>query len=629
MGVTRLFRARWLSPLGTGIAERRGAFVLLAAAIAGSAGAALPPVPVPPENPITESKRVLGKILFFEEQVSTSNVVSCATCHVAASAGADPRVAAHPGLDGIVGTPDDVQGSPGVVRADDFNRFELDALFALRPQVTDRAANSNINAVYAPDLFWDGRARTTFFDPETGEVAIASGGALESQCVNPPLSDVEMAHAAMEWTGIEQRLQRVRALDLSTNIPPDVQAVLNTTRSYRELFRLAFGDEAITAKRIAFALGTYQRTLISDQTPWDAFQAGNQNALTPNQRAGLQAFLSTGPGGTNCTTCHAGPTFTDNTFRNLGLRPIAEDNGRQSVTGNIADRGRFKVPGLRNVGLKRTFMHNGQFQTLQQVMGFYGGVRNVNPFPDNRDPVLNTVNLPPQQGGPVQDFLQNGLLDPRVRDQTFPFDRPAIFTSPGRAANQATVIGGTGVSGSTGTPRIVVQSAPMVGNRDFKVGLDGALPGATARLGVSAVAPVNGRITPQSYFGDITVGASGVDAGVATQFWPLLAGKVAGGEILFAQWFVDDIGAPGGQALSGVIRLPIFCGSSGCPSICSMADFNGDGLVDDSDFVLFANAYNELVVPQANVLGDLNADALVDDADFTAFSTAYDALLCS
>lgn len=642
MGGTRLFRAQWLSFFGTGFGNREVAGrrppgvgspflapVALAGWIAGVAGAALPPVPVPPENPITESKRVLGKILFFEEQISTSNVVSCATCHVAASGGADPRVAVFPGLDGVTPSPDDVQGSPGVVKADTFNRFEMDALFALRPQVTDRATNSNINAVYAPDLFWDGRARTTFFDPETGQVAIASGGALESQCVNPPLSSVEMAHAGMDWTGIEQRLQRVRALDLSTNIPADVQAALNTTRSYRELFRLAYGDEAITGKRIAFALATYQRTLISDQTPWDAFQAGNQNALTQNQRNGLQAFLSTGPQGTNCTACHSGSTFTDNTFRNLGLRPIAEDNGRQGVTGNIADRGRFKVPGLRNVGLKRTFMHNGQFQTLQQVMAFYGGVRNVNPNPDNRDPVLNTVNLPPQQGGPVQDFLQNGLLDPRVRDQTFPFDRPAIFTSPARAANQATVIAGTGVAGIAGTPRIVVQSAPMVGNRDFKVGLDGARPGATARLGVSTVAPVNGRITPQSFFDDTTVGASGVTSGVATQFWPLLAGKVSSGQVLFAQWFVDDAAAVGGQAASSVIRMPIFCGSAGCPNVCSMADFNGDGLVDDTDFVLFADAYNDLVVPIANVLGDLNADAFVDDADFSAFSVAYDTLICS
>lgn len=633
MGGKAFYRARQVARR----AENRGAKFkvagfMFAGLLAFKVGAAVPPVPVPAENPITENKRVLGKILFFEEQISTSTVVSCASCHVPSSGGADPRTAAHPGLDGITGTPDDIQGSPGVVKADNFNSFELDALFALRVQVTNRAANSNINAVFAPELFWDGRAHTSFTDPQTGQIAIAANGALESQCVNPPVSSVEMAHSAMDWSGIEERLQRVKALDLSTNIPADVQAVLNTTRSYRELFRRAYGDEAITSKRIAFALATYQRTLISDQTPWDALQAGNPNALTPGQQQGLQAFLSVGPNGTNCTVCHVPPLFTNNTFRNLGLRPIAEDNGRQSVTGDNNDRGKFKVPGLRNVGLKRTFMHNGQFTNLTQVLGFYAAARVVNPNPDNRDPALNTINLPPPPA-PVQaqivDFIANGLLDPRVRDQTFPFDRPAIFGSPARAANQATLVQGTGVAGSTGVPRIVVQAAPMVGNRDFKVGLDGAKPGATARLGVSTNAPQNGRITPQSLFADTTVGASGVTSGVATQFWPLLAGKVIDGQVLFAQWFVDDAAAVGGQALSTVIRIPIFCGSAGCPSVCSMSDFNGDGFVDDFDFVLFAGAYDELVVPQANVLGDLNADSLVDDADFTAFTTAYDTLLCS
>src|SRR4051812_31959769 len=73
----------------------------------------LPPVPQPVENPITEPKRVLGKILFFEEQISSSNTVSCATCHVTARGGADPRLARNPGPDGVLNTPDDRIASPG------------------------------------------------------------------------------------------------------------------------------------------------------------------------------------------------------------------------------------------------------------------------------------------------------------------------------------------------------------------------------------------------------------------------------------------------------------------------------------------------------------------------------------
>ncbi|HEX8875319.1 MAG TPA: cytochrome c peroxidase [Phycisphaerales bacterium] len=600
-----------------------------------TASAALPPVPVPPENPITENKRVLGKILFFDEQLSTSNVVSCATCHVNANAGADPRLARHPGPDNILNTPDDIIASPGVIKSDDLNSYDVDAVFGLRPQITSRAANSNINAMYAPDLFWDGRARSQFIDPETGQVAIQNGGGLESQAAGPPLSDVEMAHSNLNWSTLNEKLQRVRAMDLATNIPADVANVLNTTRSYRELFRRAFGDETISARRIAFALATYQRTLVANQTPWDAFQAGNAAALTPNQQQGLQAFLAVGPNTASCAVCHTPPLFANvinnpappSMFRNLGLRPNNEDIGRQAVTGVPGDLGRFKVPSLRNASLKRSFMHNGQFNTIAQVLGFYAGARNIQPPPPNRDPVLNGINLPPNVAGQINDFISNGLLDPRVRDQTFPFDRATLFTN--RGADQATILPNTGTAGTGGTvPRVVLQAPSMIGNREFRIGLDGALGGSTARLGVSSLPPVNGRITPQQFFDILNVEGSGGGAGFATLHWPLLPGLVNPGQVLFVQWFVDDPGAVGGQAASQVGRLPIFCGSSGCPSSCSMSDFNGDGLVDDSDFVQFARAYSEAVVPQASPVFDLNADQAVDDSDFVLFASSYNQLLC-
>jgi cytochrome c peroxidase len=596
---------------------------------------ALPPVPVPPENPITENKRVLGKILFFDEQLSTSNVVSCASCHVSANAGADPRLARHPGPDNVLNTPDDILGSPGVIKSDELNNFDVSAIFGLRPQITGRAANSNINAMYAPDLFWDGRGRSQFIDPETGQVAIQNGGGLESQAAGPPVNDVEMAHANMNWLELNEKLARVRALDLSTNIPADVASVLNTTRSYRELFRRAFGDETISARRIAFALATYQRTLVSDQTPWDAFQAGNANALTLNQQQGLQAFLAVGPNTASCSVCHTPPLFANTVnnpnvpsmFRNLGLRPNNEDIGRQAVTGVPGDIGRFKVPSLRNAVLKRSFMHNGQFANIGQVLGFYAGARNIQPPPPNRDPVLNGIALPPNVAGQINDFISNGLLDPRVRDQTFPFDRATLFTN--RPVDQATIVPNTGTVGSGGVvPRVVVQAPPMIGNREFRVGLDGALGGTTARLGVSSLPPVNGRITPQQLFDAQDVEGTGNGVGFATLHWPLLPGRVTPGQVLFVQWFVDDPGAAGGQAVSQVGRLPIFCGSAGCPSFCSMSDFNGDGFVDDADFVKFARAYAEAIVPQASPLYDLDADQHVSDADFVLFATSYSQLIC-
>jgi hypothetical protein len=322
----------------------------------------------------------------------------------------------------------------------------------------------------------------------------------------------------------------------------------------------------------------------------------------------MQAFNAS-----NCNACHAGPLFTDQTFRNIGLRPIIEDNGRQAVTNNNADRGRFKVPSLRNAGLKRTFMHNGMFQSLTQVIQFYARAPGAPaPFPDNRDPVLNTVNVPPQAAQVIQDFLQNGLTDPRVAAQTFPFDRPTLFVD--RPANRATVLPG-GTAGTGGTvPRIIVQSPPMIGNAEFRIGLDGALGGATARLGISFAAPVNGRINPVRFFDAQTAQGLGAGFGLATLHWPLVPQEVFPGQVVFAQWFVTDPAAQGGTALSTIGRLPIFCGSYGCPGECDFADFNKDGGIDGADIDAFFEAW-----AAGGSEADTNLDGGIDGADVETF----------
>ena len=83
------------------------AWIAVALGLAWEMPAQLPPVPVPAENPITEEKRVLGKILFWEEQLSSDNTVACGTCHIMAFAGSDPRPAINPGIDGTFGNADD------------------------------------------------------------------------------------------------------------------------------------------------------------------------------------------------------------------------------------------------------------------------------------------------------------------------------------------------------------------------------------------------------------------------------------------------------------------------------------------------------------------------------------------
>lgn len=600
-----------------------GAAVVLVAglmAMVHVATADVPPVPFPVENPFSEAKRVLGKVLYFDEQISSSGTVACASCHSFPRGGADPRLARNPGDDNILNTPDDILGSPGVIHSDSLNNYKADAVFALNPQITGRTANSPINAAFAPNLFWDGRATSRFTDPETGQVAIQNGGALESQIVQPIVNTIEMVHEGTSYADITERLARVHPLNLATNLPADVAAALNGNPSYGELFQRAFGDQEITVRRIAFAIATYERTLIADQTPYDQFKHGQTNALTAAQQRGLQAFQ--GPQA-HCIACHAinNDLFTDQTFRNIGLRPIAEDNGRQAITGVAADAGRFKVPSLRNVGLKRTYMHNGEFQTLTDVLRWYARAQGAPPqFPQNQDPAIPTIQLPPGPAADIQDFLQNGLTDPRVANATFPFDRPTLFGE--RPTDRSSVIGG-GVAGSGGiVPAIVVEAPAMLGNTEYRIGVGGVLGGATLRLGISTSAPVNGRITPTRWFDFTSAGGAGAGAGagVATQHWALADGEASTGQVLFAQWFVDDTAAAGGHALSSVGRIPVFCGSAGCPSPCGPADINSDGFTNADDYDLFAGYFDS-----GDLRADVNADGFVNGDDYDFFAGAFEA----
>lgn len=545
----------------------------------------LPPVVFPPENPFSESKRVLGKILFWDEQLSSDNTMACGTCHIPGRSGTDPRVGINPGLDGVPNTPDDKRGSPGMVHQNEMLEYEAVEFFNLAPQVGTRKANSAVMAMYAPELFWDGRASTQFVDPQTGETAIALGGALESQAVGPVMNVLEMAHTGRDWEQVREKLQAARPLALATDLPPDMASAVAVNSTYPGLFEAAFGDTEITAARIGMAIATYERTLVPDQTPWDLFVAGNPNAMTPQQVNGWNLFRTS-----RCATCHAPPQFTDNTFRNVGLRPIPEDRGRQDVTGNPADRGRFKVPSLRGVGLNVTHMHTGQFNNIGQVLGFYAAPNPL--FPDNRDPVLS----PPIAFGPggndVISFITNGLTDPRVAGEQFPFDRPTLHSQVA-PANPRLQNGGTPGSGGF-VPAMVANMPPLIGDASFKIGIDRGLAGANAWLAISETPPTNGQIARDQLLGPITLSGLLAGEGYGTMPLPIPNDATMDGFVYFAQWIVEDPAGVNGEALSRIARVTYFCGSGGCGPVECRADINGDGELDFFDALdfleLFSNA---------------------------------------
>ena len=384
----------------------------------------LPPPPVPPENPTTPEKVVLGKILFWEEQLSSDDTVACGTCHLPEIGGADDRGGVHPGADEVFGTFDDILGSPGVLRRDAAGTPVPDPLFGFDIQVTGRASPSFFGGLWGDEAFWDGRAGSSFFDPLTGDLVIPSGGALENQALEPILSDIEMAKEGRTWAEVTAKLSTVTPLALASDLPADVEAALATSPSYADLFESAFGTPDITPVRIAFAIASYERTLIADQTPWDLYVGGDPSAMTPSQVAGWNAFRNL-----PCADCHVPPIFTDNSYANIGLRDPNDDVGREAVTGLPGDRGRFKIPSLRNVGQRSDLMHTGAFSVTALVLDSYHPFEFH--FEENLDPrVPVTVNSASVAG--LLDFLNNALTDPRVADGTFPFDRPTLVSeSPG------------------------------------------------------------------------------------------------------------------------------------------------------------------------------------------------------
>jgi cytochrome c peroxidase len=520
---------------------------------------ALPPQPVPPQNPITTQKATLGKLLFWEEQMSSNNRVACGTCHMFAAGGGDLRRVVNPGPDGVTPSPDDKFGSPGIIRSDASNLYANDPVFGFARQVTSRTAPSFLTAAWFNDIFWDGRARTTFVDPDTSAVLIPANGGLESQALVPPLGSAEMAHDARTFAEVTSKLATVQPMVLATNLPSDMANAIAGGVTYPQLFAAAFGTPDITAARIAFALATYERTLVPNQTPYDLFVGGNPQALTPQQQNGLNVF--NGPA--RCNLCHTPGLFSDRNFRNVGLRPIGEDIGRQAVTNNAADAGKFKVPSLRNVGLRTSFMHNGQFTSLPQVFGFYLG--GGGPFLQNKDPLLIPLQVPPQAANDLVNFLQNGLTDPRVAQGLPPFTRPTLRS---QILPEGGVLYGTGSPGTGNRVPLMMAEVPAnLGNTDFKLGVSNARGGALATfvLSVGPAAVVLGGVNVNVALGTGETlvnlplgGAVGVaGAGFGTLKVDVPAIPVLTGLTLYSQWFVWDSGVASGFATSrgGEVRL--------------------------------------------------------------------------
>lgn len=524
-----------------------------------------PPLPAPPTplgNPTTPDKVLLGKALFWEEQMSSSLTVACGTCHQPTAGGSDFRTSqdpvgsTHPGFDGLFGTPDDVRGSKGRIRTNSNDQYIASPEFGVDVQVTGRKTPTMINAAFSPRQFWDGRAGPAFQDPITGNTVLQANAALESQAAGPPVSDAEMAHVGEDWVAVAARITNAVPLRLATDIPASLATFINN-RTYPDLFQLAFGTSEVTPTRIAMALAAYERTLISNQSPFDLAIAGVPGSLTQQQVQGFALFNSPQA---RCAVCHSGALTSNNSFRNIGVRPNGEDLGRGAITGNPADDGHFKVPNLRNVAIRGPYFHNGSFQTLAEVVDFYdrGGDFHV-----GQDPAIAPLGLNPPQKASLIAFL-NALTDPRVAAGTAPFDRPTLGTETNRVPELYGPVSGGGPAGS---PRAIAEEIPVLGATSFTIGVKNAAPGAFTLLALDlapaappiAVSGILLNLAASPAFLTAPIGptqGSGPGGGFNSVSFKLpTTNPLPPGQSVYLQWILFG---PGGPAATEGIAFQLF-----------------------------------------------------------------------
>ena len=190
---------------------------------------------------------------------------------------------------------------------------------------------------------------------------------------------------------------------------------LQRHREYNAAFRQLYGTPA-DAEKLAAVLAAFVRTLETSNTPFDRWMQGKPNPMGEAAVRGREVFMKKG----KCFDCHFSPDFTGDEFRNVGLftgRRHLADRGRFDVTHDSTDLGKFKVPGLRNVALTAPYMHNGMFQTLEQVIEFYDVPNQTVPGGINRDTLLNApLNLSVEEKADLKTFLE-ALTDDRFKSK--------------------------------------------------------------------------------------------------------------------------------------------------------------------------------------------------------------------
>ena len=184
------------------------------------------------------------------------------------------------------------------------------------------------------------------------------------------------------------------SLEMAETLPNAV-AKLKAVQAYKDQFKRAFGSEEITSEKMSLAMEQFMNSIVSVESKFDRVQRGD-DTFTPSERRGRELFFTEynqffpDSSGADCAHCHSPKNFENDLYMNNGLDagPDITDFGREDATGNAMDRGKMKVPSLRNIDLTPPYMHDGRFQTLEEVVEHYNS--GIKPSP-SLDPALENT----------------------------------------------------------------------------------------------------------------------------------------------------------------------------------------------------------------------------------------------
>lgn len=346
---------------------------------------------------VNSEMATLGRVLFYDKNLSGNNAVSCGSCHKQENAFAD-NVRFSRGFDGreLKRNSPSIQGIRGFKSK--FN-FLFNNGVNTQTQLETKPTADNQEPVL---LFWDGRQSSAM-----------------NMVLNPVLNHNEM-----------------NMPDFAT-----LEAKLKTVKYYPDLFKAAYGDENITRDRIAFAMQAFMACLnTSDGSSANTLQFTSSSMpnsitnatanLTPLEKEGHQLFHVK----YNCAKCHdpsntggynGGSVPSNNVnqqnvffnngtptpvFFNIGLDARVQDRGLAAVTGNPKDAGLFKIPTLKNISVTAPYMHDGRYATLNDVIDHYSqniqNSENLSPFLRNIDGTPRKMNVLPNEKIALVAFLK-------------------------------------------------------------------------------------------------------------------------------------------------------------------------------------------------------------------------------